>query len=71
MLSDSLLLPSMARSFQRAPANGIPGGPYRQEVAQHVAKTFEVSAEGEQEMDMTESIVSEDLDDADDRVNFK
>ena len=61
----------MARSFQRAPANGISGGPYRQEVAQHVAKTFEVSAEGEQEMDMTESIVSEDLDDADDRVNFK
>jgi hypothetical protein len=61
----------MARSFQRVPANGIAGGPYWQEVAQHVAKTFEVSAEGEQEMDMTESIVSEDLDDADDRVNFK
>jgi hypothetical protein len=40
-------------------------------VAEKVAKTFEISAEGEQDMDMTESIVSEDLDDADDRVNFK
>jgi hypothetical protein len=61
----------MARSFQRGPANGVAGGPYRQDVAEKVAKTFEISAEGEQEMDMTESIVSEDLDDADDRVNFK
>ena len=71
MLSDSLLLPSMARSFQRAPANEIVEESFRQDVALQVAKTFEVSAEGEQEMDVTESIVSEDLDDADDRVNFK
>ena len=65
------MLPSMARSFQRGPANGAAGGPYRQEVAEYVAKTFEVSAEGDQEMGMTDSIVSEDLDEADDRVNFK
>lgn len=61
----------MARSFQRAPANEIVEESFRQDVALQVAKTFEVSAEGEQEMDVTESIVSEDLDDADDRVNFK
>ena len=61
----------MARSFQRAPANEIVEESFRQDVAQQVAKTFEVSAEGEKEMDVTESIVSEDLDDADDRVNFK
>ena len=65
------MLPSMARSFQRGPANGAAAGAYRQDVAEKVAKTFEISAEGEQEMDMTESIVSEDLDDTDDRVNFK
>jgi hypothetical protein len=63
-MTDSLMVPSMAKSYQRAV--------HRQDLAENIAKTFEVSAEGQPEMDVTESIMSEDLEEEDDeRVNFK
>ena len=66
------MLPSMGRSYHK----NIGGTTNKLDIppaAGTIAKTFEVSAEGEVEMDVTESIVSDEdlLDMEADRVNYK